>query len=140
MTPSQEKLLQKLKACATFIIEEGITKSDILDMCLEDDAVTMYIGIMRNNSDLYEWRKHPIYPEIECSTEGEVRVSGKIIKPTEWDGKLKISISRKKKLYAAQLILTAFKPMPTDGKYAVGFRDCDYTNLSVLNLYWHRLI
>lgn len=137
---AEEKLKRKLKKLSRFIVKNNISKSDILDMCLNDDSVQVYRDIIGKTLDYFEWRVHPNYPYIECSTDGQIRVSGTIVKPQEWDGKLKISCSRKMKLDAAQLILTTFRPMPTEGKYVVRFRNEDYKDLRVSNLYWYKLL
>ena len=132
---------KKLKKLSTFIIENNITKANMLELCLDDDSVQIYRDIIGKTCDYFEWRVHPVHPEIECSTSGQIRVSGKIIKPIEWDGKLKVNISRKRKLDAANLILTTFRPIPDDGgEYVVRFRNEDYSDLRVSNLYWYKLL
>ena len=137
---TSEKFRKKLKKLASFIIDNGITKADMLEECLNDTNVQVYRDIIGKTCDYFEWRIHPNHPEIECSTSGQIRVSGKIIKPIEWDGKLMISMSRKRKLDAANVVLTTFRQRPADGSYIVRFRNEDYRDLRIDNLYWYKLM
>lgn len=84
------------------------------------------------------WKTHPLYPHIQTSSEGKIKVSGEIVKPKVWDGLLKVTLQYgKKRLYAALLILQCWEACP--GKlsdYTVGYIDDDVNNLKPENLYW----
>lgn len=84
------------------------------------------------------WKKHPMYPFVESSSNGQIKVSGELVKPRVWDGLLKVTLQYgKKRLYAALLILQCWEPCPgklTD--YTVGYIDDNVNNLKPSNLYW----
>lgn len=135
-----EKLKKKLSSLSTFIIKHGITRNDINDICMDNESMQICRDVIGRVLCIpFEWRVHPVFQEIECSTDGQIRVSGKIVQPEDINGVLKIRLSRKRKLNAALLILNTFKPIPKDGNYVHRFRNDDYKDLRIANLYWYRL-
>ena len=49
----EEKLKGKLKKLSRFIVKNNISKSDILDMCLNDDNAQVYCDIIGKTLDYF---------------------------------------------------------------------------------------
>ena len=88
------------------------------------------------------WRIHPNYPNIKCSINGEITVSGYNPEFKETSGQIKVIFDHGKKKYnAAELILSCFKPCPGPRKqYQIGYLDKDFHNIKPSNLYWERIV
>ena len=145
LTPDQKsKLFKRYKKLADYITENEISKNDILDLMLENPTFQIYRDIVGSVSDYFEWREHPTMPTVECSTQGDIRISGNIIKPTEYRGDLVVVISKSKtkriRTSAASLILGTFTPPPSDGTYIPRFRNHNSHDLRISNLYWYKLV
>lgn len=117
-------------------IQNGEISQDQLDKLAENNPELQNIVDAMNPSIV--WRKHPLYPHVEASSNGQIRVSGEIVRPKVWDGLLKITLQYgRKRLYAALLILQCWDECPgkpTD--YTVGYIDDNINNLKPANLYW----
>lgn len=95
------------------------------------------------NNEGVVWKRHPLHPHIEASTEGCIRLSGRVINPYVYNGLLKIKISRKIKLNAARLVLCCFVGIPSSEelhKFTVGYIDDDPLNIKPDNLYWKQIL
>lgn len=141
----KSKLYKKYKKLADFIVENDIEKKDILELMLEDPSFQRHRDIVQGVSDYFEWRIHPKIPKVACSTMGDITISGEPAKIIESGGELKIflqvSPTKEKKVSAAALILGTFQPMPDDGgKYTPRYRNENFKDLRISNLYWYRLV
>lgn len=85
------------------------------------------------------WIRHPKYTFIEISEDGEIRMSGKIVKPYIYDGLPRVKFRYGKiRIQAALLVLQAWSPCPGDPKYyRIGYYDGNPLNISPFNLYWY---
>ena len=131
-----EKLLKSIN-------NQELTKTDIDDLCETDPAFAETIKEIKELLEPPRWAVHPLYPHIRCSSEGDIEISGTRFVPIERDGLLKIVFANgKHKCYAAQLILHCFVPCPDKAakSYTVGYKDNDYKNLRLNNLYWKKVI
>ena len=131
-------LKEQMKELALLMVKNRITKSDILDLCSDPDFQDAR-DIIGRRLNYFEWRVHPSYPFIECSTEGDIKINGEIRVPKNYNGYKTIKYVRGKKTYdidVAMAVLSAFKQMPDDGVYTVGFRDENPDNVRIQNLYW----
>ena len=83
-------------------------------------------------------------PKVRCSTKGDILIGGKLITPVERSGELKVIISKGKtkitKMSAAFLILSTFVPKPDDGVYIPHYRNQNFRDLRVSNLYWYKVV
>ena len=124
----KEKLRKKYKKLAEFIIKNDITEKDVFDVMLEDYTFQTHRDIVGKVSDYFEWRVHPTMSKVSCSTRGDISVALS-------KGKTKsIEIS------AASLILATFVPQPTDGVYIPHYRNQDFRDLRISNLYWYKVV
>ena len=140
----KEKLRKKYKKLAEFIIKNDITEKDVFDGMLEDYTFQTHRDIVGKVSDYFEWRVHPTMSKVSCSTRGDISVAGTIITPVESGGELKIILSKGKtksiEISAASLILATFVPQPTDGVYIPHYRNQDFRDLRISNLYWYKVV
>ena len=135
----KKKIRKKVKKLSELIVESSCTKNDILEMMKDDPEFQIARDIIGNVLDYYEWRINPLYPNVRCSTSGEIEISGQRFYPREFSGVLKIIYANKKHISAPMLVLSTFVPMPKDGKYTVRHRNEDFRDLRVSNLYWYKL-
>lgn len=140
----KEKLRKKYKKLAEFIIKNEITEKDVFDVMLEDYTFQTHRDIVGKVSDYFEWRVHPTMSKVSCSTRGDISVAGTIITPVESGGELKIILSKGKtksiEISAASLVLATFVPQPTDGVYIPHYRNQDFRDLRISNLYWYKVV
>lgn len=138
------KLYKKYKKLANFIIENNVTKNDVFELMLEDYSFQPYRDIVGETSDYFEWRINPNMVNVSCSTQGDISIGGKIVTPTEVGGELAIFISKGKtkitRVSAAQLVLSTFVAQPTDGIYIPHYRNQNYRDLRISNLYWYKVV
>ena len=138
------KLCKKYKKLADFIIENDITEKDVFEVMLEDYTFQKHRDIVGKVSDYFEWRVHPTMSKVSCSTRGDISVAGTVITPVESGGELKIILSVGKtkttKVSAASLILATFVPQPTDGVYIPHYRNQNFRDLRISNLYWYKVV
>lgn len=138
------KLYKRYKKLANFIIENEVTKKDILDLMLEDYSFQPYRDVVGQVTDYYEWRVHPTMAKVSCSTQGEISIGGEIITPTVWDNELVVVIAKGKtkvtKVSAASIVLATFVPQPTDGIYIPHYRNQNFRDLRISNLYWYKVV
>ena len=143
MTPTQkEKIKTKLKKLANYMISNKISNDDIFQLCEEDPEIEIFRNIVGSRLNFFEWRVHPEYPSIECSTEGDIRINGTILQPKKYNGQKIIKYRRGRKTIDINVpltVLSTFKQLPQDGKYTVGFRDENPDNCRIQNLYWRKL-
>lgn len=141
-TDQKAKLYKKYKKLADFIVENNVTKGDILDLMVEDFTFQRHRDIVGQATDYFEWRVHPHIPKISCSTQGDISIAGTAITPVEYGGELKIIIDDgRKKMSAAALVLGTFVPMPDDGGvYTPRYRNNNFRDLRICNLYWYKLV
>jgi hypothetical protein len=135
----KEDFVELYRKLADIIIEHDVTQTDTRDLMLEDPNFQRYRDIVGKNSAHIEWSVHPKHANVSCSTEGDIMIGGRIVTPIEYDGELKVSIQNgKRKMSAAVLILMCFKPYPNDGGiYKVAYRNNNFRDLRVCNLYWY---
>ena len=135
------KIKKKIKKLVEIINEQKITNTDIYNLCKTDDAFAEDVCLLRS---IFEpmWTINSQYPQIQCSTEGDIKISGTQFIPLERDGILKIILANgKKSLSAALLILGCFEKCPGKMKhYTVGYRDGNYRNIKLSNLYWKKVL
>ena len=139
------ELKKRYRKLAKFIVKNGITKSDVFDLMIEDYKFQIDRDTVGEVSDYFEWRVHPTMAKVSCSTTGDISVAGKILTPIESDGELKVIINQGKtktlKVCAASLILATFVPKPTDrGTYVPRYRNNNFRDLRISNLYWYKLV
>lgn len=105
------------------------------------DKLCRQISDILGSSNPY-WRIHPIYPNIRCSINGEIEISGTPIEVREFSGKLMVCFDgSRKKLPAANLVLECFDPCPGNrSDYQIQYIDMDYKNIKPSNLRWKRII
>lgn len=138
----KEKIKNKMAKLAGYLLSNKITKHDILELCMDDPQFEINRDIVGKLINYFEWRVHPKHPQIECSTEGDIRVNGDILQPKTYKGNKVIKFVRGKKtidINVASTVLSTYQPMPTDGKYIVGYRDEDPNNCRIQNLYWRKI-
>lgn len=140
----KKKLYAKYKKLADFIVSNNITKNDIYDLMTEDVSFQKYRDIVGNTSGYFEWRANPTIPNVKCSTGGDISIGGKIVKPVEYGGELKVIIPKGKtkstKVSAASLVLSTFVQRPTDGVYIPYYRNQNPHDLRISNLYWYKVV
>lgn len=137
-----DKLRSKVAKLAAFISENNIDKNDILELCMSDAEFSVNRDIIGKALNYFEWRVHPLHPEIECSTEGEVKINGSLIAPKTYRGYKTYKYVRGKKTYDIDIpimVLSTYVPMPKEGKWTVGYRDENPDNTRINNLYWRKL-
>lgn len=138
------KLYKRYKKLANFIIENNVTKNDVFELMLEDYSFQPYRDIVGATSDYFEWRINPNMANVSCSTQGDISIGGKIVTPTEVGGELSIFISKGKtkvtRVSAAQLVLSTFVAQPTDGIYIPHYRNQNFRDLRISNLYWYKVV
>lgn len=137
-----EKLRKRLRKLSNIVRE--IAPQDLENLRRLDNEIDGYcrvISDMMGSSNPY-WRIHPQYPEIRCSINGEVDISGQKFEIREYGGKKCVCYSNsRRKIPAASLILECFQPCPGNrADYRVGYIDKDVNNLKPSNLYWDRII
>ena len=136
------KLKSKISKLAGFMVKHKITKSDIVDLAAEDPNFDNSVEIIGRTLNYFEWRVHPVHPQIECSTEGEIRIGDVIKEPIFHNGRKIIKITKNKKIFdfdVAQNVLRTYVPMPESGNWTVGFRDNNPKNCRINNLYWRKI-
>lgn len=140
----KQKLYKRYKKLANFIIENNVTKNDVFELMLEDYSFQPYRDIVGATSDYFEWRINPNMVNVSCSTQGDISIGGKIVTPTEVGSELAIFISKGKtkvtRVSAAQLVLSTFVPQPTDGIYIPHYRNQNFRDLRISNLYWYKVV
>lgn len=139
----RSELKTKMSELASFLIKNNIYKETILDEAMNDPHFDVNREIVGQVLNYFEWRVHPLHPQIECSTEGDIRINGSVLYPKIYRGYKTIKYVRGKKtmdIDVASTVLSTYRPKPTDGEYIVGFRDENPMNTRINNLYWRRTI
>ena len=137
-----DELRSLIDYLSDFIIEYGIDKNDILTLCMADPDFSVNRDNVGKVLNYYEWRVHPLHPEIECSTEGEVKINGTLISPKIYKGYKTYKYVKGKKTIDINIpimVLSCYVDMPKVGKWTVGYRDENPDNTRINNLYWRKI-
>lgn len=138
----KDKFMAKAAKFAAFIIKNGITKQDVYDLMNKDVQFADNINLIGKTIGYIEWYQHPQHVEVWCSTEGDVKINGDIIKAKVYKGHKVYKYPKGKEtkdVYIDSMVLSCFIPKPDTGKWTVGFRDNNPDNCRIQNLYWKKL-
>jgi len=140
----KSKLIKRYRKLAEIIIENNITEKDVFDIMTQNPEFQRDRDVIEKVSSYFEWRTNQDMPNVKCSTKGDISIGGKLITPVERGGELKVIISKGKtkitRVSAASLILSTFVPKPDDGVYIPHYRNQNYRDLRISNLYWYKVV